>query len=73
MSFHSALKFLLWGAFNAGAKWALDATEKKGEREPRAAFEAFFEENRDTNLLAEITPSEGLMVGTRETPDAEAP
>ncbi len=64
MTFHSELKSILWGAFHAGGKWALDATEKKGELNPtdafnawleQNAFDAWFEENKD-RPLAQVVP-----------------
>jgi hypothetical protein len=35
------LRHLLWSAFHEGGKWALDATEKKGEPNPAEAFNAW--------------------------------
>jgi hypothetical protein len=35
------LRHLLWMAFHEGGRWALDELERKGDKNPRAAFNDF--------------------------------
>ena len=79
MSFHTELRNLLWDAFYSGGRWALDAFEKKGEKNPTTAFNEWLMVNwpllgfKSDDPEIEITLPETSTVETTEEPDAEAP